>query len=242
MLVASYWMFPGLRTELFRAPTFDEIAAMENSRASARAIKPQPLAEIGDYETSIARDRVRWIDDRCRTLPSRDSRGLAGFSMGGWGAMHLGLKFPDVFSVVAQHGDVSRYLGQPVRLNGIKLVPGTADNIVPISETRPFTNALAKAGIRFSYGQHPGDHTFQADLALPFRSSLLAVEPAPLDAPFTRLPDAALGGTAAMSVVGAWGDFDDDGWITFNSLDPVIGLGDANIIDTLRIEWPSGIG
>jgi len=32
-----------------------------------------------------------------------------------------------------------------------------------------------------------------------------------------------------------------EGWITFNSLDVVIGLGDATNIDTLRIEWPSGI-
>lgn len=32
-----------------------------------------------------------------------------------------------------------------------------------------------------------------------------------------------------------------EGWVTFNSLDMVIGLGDAQIIDSLRIEWPSGI-
>jgi hypothetical protein len=32
-----------------------------------------------------------------------------------------------------------------------------------------------------------------------------------------------------------------EGWITFNALDTVIGLGDANTIDTLRVEWPSGI-
>lgn len=32
-----------------------------------------------------------------------------------------------------------------------------------------------------------------------------------------------------------------EGWITFNALDTVIGLGDADTIDTLRVEWPSGI-
>ena len=30
-------------------------------------------------------------------------------------------------------------------------------------------------------------------------------------------------------------------WVAFNSLDAVIGLGDATGIDTLRVEWPSGI-
>ena len=30
-------------------------------------------------------------------------------------------------------------------------------------------------------------------------------------------------------------------WVTFNGLDAVFGLGDATLIDTLRVEWPSGI-
>ncbi len=32
-----------------------------------------------------------------------------------------------------------------------------------------------------------------------------------------------------------------EGWLSFNHLDVVIGLGDATVVDTLRIEWPSGI-
>lgn len=32
-----------------------------------------------------------------------------------------------------------------------------------------------------------------------------------------------------------------EGWLSFNNLEVVIGLGDANVVDTLRIEWPSGI-
>jgi len=60
---------------------------------------------IGDYETYIVKDLVTLIDTRYRTLPARESRGVTGYSMGGWGAMHLALKFPNVFSVaVAQAG------------------------------------------------------------------------------------------------------------------------------------------
>lgn len=54
---------------------------------------------IGDYETYITQDLVRLMDDRYRTLSSRESRGITGNSMGGWGAMHLAFKFPDTFSV-----------------------------------------------------------------------------------------------------------------------------------------------
>ncbi|HMO65799.1 MAG TPA: CRTAC1 family protein [Verrucomicrobiota bacterium] len=32
-----------------------------------------------------------------------------------------------------------------------------------------------------------------------------------------------------------------EGWLSFNSLDVIVGLGDATVIDTLRVEWPSGI-
>ncbi len=31
-----------------------------------------------------------------------------------------------------------------------------------------------------------------------------------------------------------------EGWLTANSLDVLIGLGDATMVDTLRVEWPSG--
>ncbi len=54
----------------------------------------------GDFETYIARDLVAEVDANFRTLASRESRGLAGHSMGGYGTMRLGLKFPDVFSSI----------------------------------------------------------------------------------------------------------------------------------------------
>ena len=60
---------------------------------------------IGDYETYIVRDLVDHIDANYRTTAHRDTRGITGFSMGGYGALHLALKYPEVFSVVdAQAG------------------------------------------------------------------------------------------------------------------------------------------
>jgi enterochelin esterase-like enzyme len=56
---------------------------------------------IGDYETYIARELVAQIDANYRTIAQRDSRGMTGCSMGGDGAMHLALTFPDVYSVAA---------------------------------------------------------------------------------------------------------------------------------------------
>jgi enterochelin esterase-like enzyme len=51
----------------------------------------------GDFENFIARDVVSYIDAHYRTLPNRSSRGLAGHSMGGYGATRIGMKHADVF-------------------------------------------------------------------------------------------------------------------------------------------------
>ena len=54
-------------------------------------------ATTGDFETFIARDVVSYIDAHYRTIPNRNSRGLVGHSMGGYGATRIGMKHPDVF-------------------------------------------------------------------------------------------------------------------------------------------------
>ncbi|MFO1500297.1 MAG: alpha/beta hydrolase-fold protein [Verrucomicrobiota bacterium] len=225
-------------------------------------------AAIGDYETYITEELVGLIDTHYRTLTSRESRGITGFSMGGWGAMHLALKYPNLFSAVVaesglydargklldglarqfvtlhptnlaqfdavafpinsvqalcaglspnlerpplfadypyirqdgqlvldekihqrclegdvQHGDLQRYIQQPTRLNGIRIVHGTADPLVPIAEARQFTNALTAAGLNFEYQEHPGGHEYRAELALSFLSAHLRTNEAEVQAP-----------------------------------------------------------
>jgi enterochelin esterase-like enzyme len=52
---------------------------------------------VGDFENFIARDVVAYIDAHYRTLARRESRGLVGHSMGGYGATRIGMKHADVF-------------------------------------------------------------------------------------------------------------------------------------------------
>ncbi|MGC2109107.1 MAG: alpha/beta fold hydrolase [Candidatus Korobacteraceae bacterium] len=52
----------------------------------------------GDWEDFIARDLVSYIDAHYRTLPQASGRGIAGHSMGGYGALRLGMHHPEVFS------------------------------------------------------------------------------------------------------------------------------------------------
>lgn len=51
----------------------------------------------GDFERFISHDVVTYVDAHYRTLPDRQSRGLVGHSMGGYGATRIGMKHPDVF-------------------------------------------------------------------------------------------------------------------------------------------------
>jgi len=52
----------------------------------------------GGWEDYIVQDLVGYIDAHYRTLATADSRGIAGHSMGGYGALRLGMQHPDVFS------------------------------------------------------------------------------------------------------------------------------------------------
>lgn len=54
----------------------------------------------GNWEDYIFRDVVQYVDSNYRTIARAESRGIAGHSMGGYGALTLAMKHPDVFSAV----------------------------------------------------------------------------------------------------------------------------------------------
>jgi S-formylglutathione hydrolase FrmB len=58
----------------------------------------------GNWEDFMVRELVPYVDANFRTLASRDSRGIAGDFMGGYGAIRFGMTHPEVFgSVYALH-------------------------------------------------------------------------------------------------------------------------------------------
>jgi enterochelin esterase-like enzyme len=54
----------------------------------------------GNWEAFITHDLVNYIDSHYRTIANRDSRGLAGHSMGGYGTFRIGMKYPQVYSAI----------------------------------------------------------------------------------------------------------------------------------------------
>ena len=57
-------------------------------------------ATTGNWEDYIVQELVPYIDAHFRTIPKRDSRGLAGHSMGGYGTIRIGMRHPEVFSSI----------------------------------------------------------------------------------------------------------------------------------------------
>ena len=60
------------------------------------------------YESYIIQELIPEIDKTFRTIPDRDHRAIAGLSMGGYGALKFGMKYPEMFTLV---GSFSGALG-----------------------------------------------------------------------------------------------------------------------------------
>ena len=58
-------------------------------------------APSAKYESYVVRELVSDVDTRFRTIKDRRARGIAGLSMGGYGALKFGLKYPDQFTFAA---------------------------------------------------------------------------------------------------------------------------------------------
>ncbi len=57
-------------------------------------------AGSGNWADYIGKDVVQYMDENFRTIPDRVSRGLCGHSMGGNGALKVGMLYADTFSAV----------------------------------------------------------------------------------------------------------------------------------------------
>lgn len=54
----------------------------------------------GNFREFIAKDLVEYIDANYRTIPTREARGLAGHSMGGYGTWVVGMTYPETFDSI----------------------------------------------------------------------------------------------------------------------------------------------
>lgn len=69
-----------------------------NNRLTGGFFRNSPVS--GSWEDFVIKDLVSYIDSHYRTIPSRRARGIAGWSMGGYGALYIAARNPEMFSAV----------------------------------------------------------------------------------------------------------------------------------------------
>ncbi len=122
-----------------------------------------------DYETYVL-EVQRLIDRTLPTLATRGARAIAGYSMGGYGAMHLALDHPLTFSAVESwlgffNGLDGRLRADSPTISRLGLrayVYGAAsDYIADPSENAPFAAALRAVGADAHSAVYPGEHDYE---------------------------------------------------------------------------------
>lgn len=105
----GYWAPPQVQQEAFRLDTAVQAAAdagnevilvMPDGYSKLRGGFYSSSPTVGDYEGYVARDLVQWVDANYRTFARRESRGLAGHSMGGYGTARIAMRHPETFSSI----------------------------------------------------------------------------------------------------------------------------------------------
>jgi S-formylglutathione hydrolase FrmB len=132
-------------------------------------------AVTGNWEDYIYRDLVQYIDANYRTLAASESRGVAGHSMGGYGALILGMRHPDVFSAVyalspcctALVGDLSE--ANPAWLRVMRMKSKDELKLKPESFADFFD--IAFVALSTSLSPNPAQAPFYADFPFKERSS-----------------------------------------------------------------------
>lgn len=76
------------------------IVVMPDERTNAFGSFYVNSSVTGNWEDFTVKELVAYIDGKYRTIAASGSRGIGGHSMGGYGALTLGMKNPEVYSVV----------------------------------------------------------------------------------------------------------------------------------------------
>jgi len=121
-------------------------------------VDSDPTDGFGAFETAIARDLVAHVDESYRTIRTRRGRMIAGLSMGGYGAIHLAFKHPELYGAAASLSGVHRR-GEPERKD--LFVPAFGDPFDPArwEEENPFNwiSHVKESGLRLPVYLSVGD-------------------------------------------------------------------------------------
>jgi S-formylglutathione hydrolase FrmB len=89
-----------------RFPDYDACMASGDGLFNSMESRSATCVRTANYETYIVKDLIGYVDSHYRTIATRDGRAIAGLSMGGYGALMLAGRHPDLFAATASHSGV----------------------------------------------------------------------------------------------------------------------------------------
>lgn len=135
-------------------------------------------AATGKYEDYLVKEIVPFVDSNFRTIPKGASRAIAGKSSGGYGAMWLAMRHPEVFGLMATHsGDAAfEYCYMPefadfvIQIQnygkGHKAVANFIKTQINYNNPKPgdFHNIINTIGMSACYSPNPKRKEYNFDL------------------------------------------------------------------------------
>jgi S-formylglutathione hydrolase len=133
----------------------------------------------GNWEDYIAGDVVSYVDGHFRTLARASSRGIAGHSMGGFGALSIAVHRPDLFGAVYA---MSPGLFDRNGLSESQMFASDSE----IESFLEFQGGLSGLSTSDAVAKTPGSQTFTVAYGLAFAPNAKA-QPLPLDYPVRKV-------------------------------------------------------
>jgi enterochelin esterase family protein len=126
----------------------------------------------GLYEDSIVADLVAFVDGRYRTLAEPAHRGVNGKSSGGYGAMVLGMRHPEVYGATASHSGDSAFeycylpdfLPTQRALEKAGGVDAFLDEFLTLPKKSPAFTALNIVAMAMAYSANPASGKYRVDM------------------------------------------------------------------------------
>jgi enterochelin esterase family protein len=140
------------------------------------ALKPDAMPEDGknlrgneSFGQLVVSDLIPMVDANFRTLATRQGRAIAGLSMGGGQAAHIGMDNPTVFSAVASLSGGADYLAKEAFLSNAKALNGSMQLLwlgcgqqdFGYKRAQQAHDVMTTAGLNHVWFDLPGDHEWQ---------------------------------------------------------------------------------
>jgi S-formylglutathione hydrolase FrmB len=166
---ASSFLRLGLQPTLDRLIATHQIRPLIAVMLQASGSPQNWLNTAGPRYYSYVSEVQRLSDRVLRTIPARSARAIAGYSMGGFGAMNVALAQPRSYSVVESWEGQFANLSGELRADRPLLAHmplkafvwgGAQDTVVKTSLDAPWAAAMRAAGAQAQSAVYPGAHAF----------------------------------------------------------------------------------